>query len=125
MVPNMKAWDKCRIESIFSLSIAKRIFEIPLFDTVEDDKLVWVGNTNGHYSVKSGYKTFLNVTGKVHEANHHESWHDLWNINAPPKAKHLLWRISKGCLPTRLKLHEKRVTCPLLCPLCNQENEDD
>jgi ribonuclease HI len=125
MVPNVKAWDKCRIESIFSLSIAKRIFEIPLFDTVEDDKLVWVGNTNGNYSVKSGYKTFLNVTGKVHEANHHESWHDLWNINAPPKAKHLLWRISKGCLPTRLRLHEKRVTCPLLCPLCNQENEDD
>jgi hypothetical protein len=125
MVPNVKLWDKCRIESIFPTHIAKRIFEIPLFDTLEDDKLVWVDNTNGVYSVKSGYKVMLNITGKLHEVSLHESWHSLWNISAPPKAKHLLWRICQGCLPTRMRLQEKRVPCPLLCPLCNQENEDD
>jgi hypothetical protein len=125
MVPNVKLWDKCRIESIFPTHIAKRIFGIPLFDTLEDDKLAWVDNTNGVYSVKSGYKVMLNITGKLHEVSLHESWHSLWNISAPPKAKHLLWRICQGCLPTRMRLQEKRVPCPLLCPLCNQENEDD
>jgi ribonuclease HI len=125
MIPNVKVWDKCRIESLFPMNIASRIFEIPLFNTLEDDKLVWVDNPNGVYSVKSGYKILLNVTGKLHESSHHESWHNLWNISAPPKAKHLLWRISQGCLPTRLRLQEKRVPCPVLCPLCDQENEDD
>ncbi|PNX61250.1 cytochrome p450, partial [Trifolium pratense] len=32
---------------------------------------------------------------------------------------------SKGCLPTRLRLQQRHVSCPLLCPVCNQENEDD
>jgi hypothetical protein len=30
------------------------------------------------------------IQGKLHESSHHESWHNLWNISAPPKAKHLL-----------------------------------
>jgi hypothetical protein len=90
MIPNVKVWDKCRIDSIFPMHIATRIFEIPLFDSLEDDKLVWVDNSNGIYSVKSGYKIMLNVTGKLNEVPQHESWQNLWNISAPPKAKHLL-----------------------------------
>jgi hypothetical protein len=99
------------------MHIAQCIRKIPLFGTVEDDKLVWVDNSNDLYSVKSGYKVMLNVTGLVHEVNQQEGWKDLWNICAPPKTKHLLWRISKGCLPTRICLQDKRESCPLLCPL--------
>jgi ribonuclease HI len=90
-----------------------------------EDKLIWEDNTNGIFSVKSGYKTMLNVAGRAFETSQREEWKYLWNIRAPPKAKHLLWRICKGCLPTRMRLQEKRVPCPLLCPFCNQENEDD
>jgi hypothetical protein len=66
----------------------------------------------------------LNVAGMALESNQHGRWRDIWSIRAPPKVKHLLWRISRE-LPTRLRLHDKRVPCPLLCPICNQENEDD
>jgi hypothetical protein len=51
MVPNMKVWDRGKIESIFPMHVVKRILEIPLFDNVEHDKLVWMDNTNGVYSV--------------------------------------------------------------------------
>jgi hypothetical protein len=78
----MNVWDKGKIESIFSMHIAKRILEIPLFSTVEDDTLVWVENTNGCYSVKSGYKVMLNVTGMVHEVDQREDWSCIWNINS-------------------------------------------
>jgi ribonuclease HI len=126
MVPNMRVWDKGKIESIFPMHIACCILKIPLFGTLDDDKLVWVDNSNGLYSVKSGYKIMLNITGLVHDqVNQQEGWKDLWNIRTPPKAKNLLWRISRGCLPTRLRLQDKRVNCPLSSPLCNQENEDD
>jgi ribonuclease HI len=125
MIPNVKVWDKEKIESIFPLHIATRILAIPLFDMVENDKLVWVDSTHGQYSVKSGYKLMLHVTGKVEVMSQQDDWNSLWKILAPPKAKHLLWRISKGCLPTRMRLQEKHVSCPLLCPICNQEFEDE
>jgi hypothetical protein len=125
MIPNMKVWDRGKIESLFPMEVANRIIDIPLFDLLDEDKLVWVDNPYGHYSVKSGYKLLLNVTGKRVEASQQEDWHSLWTIHAPPKAKHLLWRICKECLPTHLRLQEKHVPCSVLCPLCNQEVEDD
>jgi ribonuclease HI len=125
MVPNMHVWDKGKVESIFPSHIAQRILEIPLLSTVQDDTIVWVDNNNGCYSVKSGYKVMLHVTGSVNGIMQQENWNCIWNIRAPPKAKHLLWRICKGCLPTRIRLQDKRVPCPLLCPICNQANEDD
>ncbi|PNX72433.1 pentatricopeptide repeat-containing protein [Trifolium pratense] len=54
-----------------------------------------------------------------------EEWQWLWKENARPKTKHLLWRICKGCLPTRLRLQERCVSCPLICPTCEHCNEDD
>ncbi|CAJ2634618.1 unnamed protein product [Trifolium pratense] len=65
------------------------------------------------------------IQGKVDVGSQQKDWSSLWSILAPPKAKHLLWRIVKGCLPTRMRLQERRVPCSLLCPLCNQHNEDD
>jgi ribonuclease HI len=125
MIPNVKMWDKVKIESLFPMHVANRILEIPLFDMLGEDKLVWVDSTHGCYSVKSGYKLMLNATGKVENVTQQEDWNSIWTICAPPKSKHLLWRVSKGCLPTRKRLQEKHVTCPMLCPLCNHEEEDD
>jgi hypothetical protein len=125
MIPNVKMWDKGKVESLFPMHVAKRILDIPLFDMHGDDKLVWLDSTKGHYNVKSGYKLLLNVTGKMVNSSQHDDWSSLWNILAPPKTKHLLWRISKGCLPTRRRLQEKHVPCTLNCPLCNDDEESD
>ncbi|MCH85965.1 ribonuclease H protein [Trifolium medium] len=54
-----------------------------------------------------------------------EDWGRIWKIHAPPKAKHFLWRICKECLPTRMRLRSRHVQCPLDCPLCLAEPEDD
>jgi hypothetical protein len=125
MVLNVKLWDKAKIEPIFPLHVAKRIIEIPLLESIGDDKIVWIDNANGAYSVKSGYKVMLKITWKFPEVTQREEWYNLWKIRAPPKAKHLLRRIIMGCLPTRIRLQKKRVLCLVLCPLCNQHNEDD
>jgi ribonuclease HI len=54
-----------------------------------------------------------------------EEWKWIWKIQAPPKTKHLLWRICKGCLPTRIRLQQRHVQCPVSYPLCDSEEEDD
>ncbi|XP_058765369.1 uncharacterized protein LOC131638841 [Vicia villosa] len=44
---------------------------------------------------------------------------------APPRVKHLLWRICRDCLPSRRRLRQHYVQCSLFCPVCDLEVEDD
>jgi hypothetical protein len=67
MIPNMRMWDRDKIESLFSLHIANRIVETPLTNVVEEDKLIWSDNRDGNYSVRSGYKVMMQVK-KQHAA---------------------------------------------------------
>jgi hypothetical protein len=107
------------------MHIVNKIVEIPLFGVNEQDKLFWVDDIHGLYNVKSGYNLALKSTGNMTGAIYQENWNSLWSIKAPPKAKHLLWRICKGCLPTRVRLQEKCVSCSLNCPICDHNYEDD
>jgi hypothetical protein len=52
-------------------------------------------------------------------------WNSLWCICAPPKTKHLLWRICHGYLPTRIQLKERYVSGLGECPLCLNNEEGD
>jgi hypothetical protein len=117
MMPNVKVWDRVKIESLFPMHVATSILRTPLLDMVEEDKLIWIDNPHGHYCVKSGYKLLFNISGKFNDTASQDDWQSLWKIHAPPKAKHLLWRICKDCLPTRKRLQERCVSCPLHCPL--------
>ncbi|GAU38282.1 hypothetical protein TSUD_157670 [Trifolium subterraneum] len=53
------------------------------------------------------------------------NWNGIWKAQAPHKARHLLWRLCRGCLPTRSRLLERRVECTLNCPVCDEEIEDE
>ncbi|GAU19712.1 hypothetical protein TSUD_78370 [Trifolium subterraneum] len=53
------------------------------------------------------------------------NWNDIWKAQAPHKARHLLWRLCRGCLPTRYRLLERRVECNFNCPVCDEEIEDE
>jgi ribonuclease HI len=107
------------------MHVVNCITDIPLFELSEQDKLVWMDDVHGQYNVKSGYNLLLKCTGKLDGAIHQEKWTKLWSIHAPPKTKHLLWRICKGCLPTRIRLQEKHVPCSTNCPLCDHDSEND
>jgi ribonuclease HI len=125
MQPNVKLWDKEKIESIFDTHVAKSILAVPLFNLVDEDKLIWFDSTHGQYSVRSGYNLMMNISGGFKAAATNEDWASIWKISAPPKTKHLLWRMCMDCLPTRDRLQSRCVSCPLSCPLCDHDIEDD
>jgi ribonuclease HI len=107
------------------MHIAKCIVETPLLNVIEKDEIIWKDSYDGKYSVRSGYKVLMYDKQKYAATDQSGDWLRLWKIQAPPKAKHLLWRICRGCLPTRVRLQEKHVFCPLQCPLCDHDFEDD
>jgi hypothetical protein len=77
MLPNVKIWDKGKVESLFPMHVANHILDIPLFNMLSEDKLVWIDSTHGDYNVKSGYKLFFNVTGRGMHASQQEDWSSL------------------------------------------------
>jgi ribonuclease HI len=125
LLPNAKRWDENKIYSMFSLEDAHDILTVPLFDLVREDKLIWKEENNGVYSVRSGYRKLMEVENRGYCSGRDDGWRSLWKIHAPPKTKHLLWRLCRECLPTRSRLRSRYVTCPLECPLCLSQDETD
>lgn len=85
---------------------------------------MWHADMNGVYTVRSGYNfgMRLAVEGKNHVTG---DWSSLWHTRVPPKTRNLAWRICRRCLPTRRRLHERRVQGPLNCAVCEDQLEDD
>ncbi|GAU26741.1 hypothetical protein TSUD_317390 [Trifolium subterraneum] len=122
---NYKAWNIVKVRNLFSRDVAEKILETPLVSSVREDKVVWDEERNGCYSVKSGYKLamrYLIGSDKYHVMG---NWNGIWKAQAPHKTHHLLWRLCRGCLPTRSRLLERRVECTLNCPVCDEEIEDE
>jgi hypothetical protein len=125
LLPGVKNWDRHKIHSLFPVTVAENIINTPLFEEVKEDKLVWIHENNGNYTVKSGYRNYIKSKAVEGLSQVDGAWSSIWRVAAPPKIKHLLWRICRGCLPTRVRLRGRHVSCPSECPFCNNSEEDD
>jgi hypothetical protein len=97
----------------------------PLIGSVYEDKIVWEGEQNGCYSVKSGYKLAMQCIVRSEKYHVEGNWQEIWKARALHKARHLLWRLCRGCIPTRCRLLERNVDCDIQCLLCEEAIEDD
>ncbi|KAI5438536.1 hypothetical protein KIW84_024319 [Lathyrus oleraceus] len=99
--------------------------QVPLLEKVNEDRLIWKEEQNGSYSERSRYRLWKSSHMSHESGRGEEDWCSLWNIKAPPRVKHLLWRICKGCLPTRDRLRQHHVPCLLTYQFCENDLEDD
>ncbi|XP_045790350.1 uncharacterized protein LOC123885137 isoform X2 [Trifolium pratense] len=106
-------------------AVAENIIKTPLFEEVKEDQVVWQYENHGVYTVKSGYRHYIKNKSVNNNYTLEGDWGALWRSRAPPKTKHLLWRVCRDCLPTRLRLRERYVPCPSECALCVNNTEDD
>ncbi|GAU39484.1 hypothetical protein TSUD_279050 [Trifolium subterraneum] len=125
MVEGERRWDEQQINSLFSEEEAHNIISMPLFQTVQHDKLIWDGNKDRVYEVREGYRLLMKERWKHKEGAVTKNWRGVWAVNAPPKARHAMWRVCSECIPTRVRLVQRNVECNTCCPLCNEGLEDD
>lgn len=52
------------------------------------------------------------------------NWLNILNLKVPLKVKNLVWRVCRGCIPTRARLLDKGVNCSSLCVMCEESYED-
>ena len=132
-VPVLIDHDKCCwLESVIDNSFlpheASLIKAIPLSLDSCEDVLFWPRNSNGLYSVKSGYKLLseyemndgpsssdLSLTKKV--------WRGIWNLRIQNRVKSPLWRAGSEALPTRVNLRKRKFLTDDSCPHFNLDKE--
>jgi hypothetical protein len=59
MLEGVKEWDRHKILQLFSIDAANEILDVPLIDMVEEDGLVWKEESNGKYTVRTGYRLLV------------------------------------------------------------------
>ena len=122
--PNAKRWNEPVVRQVFSDNIAAQILNTPLFEQVQQDRLIWKAKKHGHYSVRSAYRLCVNELIDVSHLRRPGNWSGIWRLKVPPKVKNLVWCMCRGVLPTRVRLHDKGVHCPTDYVNCNSGQED-
>ncbi|CAJ2652404.1 unnamed protein product [Trifolium pratense] len=119
-----KEWDSHVINNIFDQGTADAILRTPLFQQVTSDKLVWKAEKKGNYTVKSAYRLCVEELLDTSHLSRPGFWSGIWRLKVPPKVKNLLWRICRGCFPTRARLRDNGIQCPSNCVVCDDNYED-
>jgi hypothetical protein len=88
-------WDSAKIASLFAADTAAAILATPLFDSVINDRILWTAEQDGRYSMKSGYRLIMTEILRTQRFHVEGEWNCLWKVNAPHKARNLLWRICR------------------------------
>lgn len=114
-------WKSTKLNELFNNESVKRICEIFWVNMEKDDILVWLGNRNGAFSVKSFY--WMENWDRERQA---PWWKNLWNSNIHERHKFFVWKLVNRGLSVKqnlirrgIQLNEDR--CVHGCPLVESE----
>lgn len=109
------------VNEIFTSTAAHAILTIPIPVAPRQNRLIWLLDSKGIFSVKSVHKvSFSQSNGDVQPKVH---WKKLWKARFPERLKMLIWRIGINAIPTRANLQRRLQHVDLTCILCNSGNE--
>ena len=120
------AWKHQVLDVIFLPHEAELIKSIPLSAQLPEDKLIWAGNNNGKFSVKSAYR--LAMEGARFDSGSSSDngilrrfWRFVWRIPVPHKVRHFAWRACRNILPTKENLMCRKILQDDWCEECKAE----
>ena len=118
------------IRSTFLPFEADAILKIPLSRSLPDDKLIWMGNNRGEFTVKSAYHLAHCLVESKAEAESSNGdpfkplWKNLWRLKLPAKVKIFVWRACVNGLLTRDKVCSHGISSNPECPICGKVLEN-
>ena len=124
-----RRWRADLVKSIFLPFEAKTILNIPISYNLPEDKIIWVGNMKGVFTVKSAYYVTLNMVDSSEEGEsscgdpRQQLWKKVWHLNIPSKIKIFAWRACVDALPTMMNLKKRSIGVTENCPCCGREME--
>ena len=123
-----RRWKSYLVRTLF-LPFGATILNIPLSYNVPEDKIIWVGNKKGEFTVKSANYIALNLSkGEDEEEcslgdSRAPLWKRHWHLKIPTKFKIFGWRACLIGLPIAENLKKRGINTSELCPCCEKEPE--
>ncbi|XP_075645166.1 uncharacterized protein LOC142616185 [Castanea sativa] len=127
--PRTKWWKINAIRALILPFEADTILKIPLSQNLVEDKLIWLGNKRGVFSVKSAYFIAAKILEKKDRGEsssgdpNTQLWKNLWKLKLPAKIKIFAWRACVNGLPVFVNMVEKGIHFGYDCPVCGEEPE--
>ena len=123
LVPNYKQWHTENIYLLFDNVSAQHICRTPLFVSVQQDRPTWKLKKNGIYLVRNAYRNIMGRSNIVQEHDIAGRWNQVWRCKLPPSIKNFVWRVARGCLPSKVRLQTRGVNCTTQCPFCDGQED--
>ena len=92
-----RAWNVARLNELFDDISMEAIIKITLPSSPRPNKLIWILDPKGKFSVKSAFQCSLPSLGEELST---PLWKSLWMLKLHDRLKMLIWRIGSGTLPT-------------------------
>ena len=127
--PMTKWWRVDMIRATFLPFEADSILKIPLSHNLPEDKIIWIGNSYGDFTVKSAYHIAYNLleSKEKEECLNRDPckpvWRKLWHLNLPAKIKIFAWRACVNGLPTMEAINCRGISQNKDCPIYGSEVE--
>lgn len=51
-------------------------------------------------------------------------WENIWKLKIPTKIKTFCWKALNNIIRNKVNLHSRGIDTPIICPICNQSNEN-
>ena len=112
-----RTWKTNLVMDIFNPISANAILSIPIPSRSSPNKLMWILDSKGLFSVKSAYKELL--PSNPSQAPSGVNWSKLWKLRGPERIKMFLWRIAANVLPTKENLMSRLGIHDPGCALCS------
>ena len=127
--PAIKWWRADVIRATFLPFEAETILKLPLSRSLPKDKLIWMGNSRGEFTVTSACHIAHCLVEEKDDVGSSMGdpfkpfWKCLWHLNLPAKIKIFAWRACVNELPTKEKMCSCGINTSNECPIFNREIE--
>ncbi|CAN1346301.1 hypothetical protein LINPERPRIM_LOCUS40719 [Linum perenne] len=85
LIPELPQWDVGLIEELFNQRDAEAILKIHLRRLDRTDGIIWHLGKTGSYTVRSGYRWWLENVSNINSHRQEGEWRKLWSVATPPR----------------------------------------
>jgi hypothetical protein len=111
---------RTKLEELFNTETVEAILRIKIPISPKQDRIIWLKEPKGNFSMKSAYKANSDNGNAVNSGS---TWQQLWKIKVHERSKMFVRRIASNMLPTKQNVASRLGEMETSCPLCHEDEE--